>query len=70
MQLDLQSVVSVRLCEPIIDVKTLGIGLPRMGMNRSFLHIHPELFPALSRVQLQAITVSTFSIQLGEIPLQ
>ena len=30
-----------------------------------FYKIYPELFPASLRVQLQAIAVSTFSIQLG-----
>ena len=35
-----------------------------------FSKIYPELFPASPGAQLQEITVSTFSIQLGQIRLQ
>ena len=35
-----------------------------------FSKIYPELFPASPETQLQEITVSSFSIQLGEIRLQ
>ena len=48
----------------------LEIGLPRFRMTWSFSKIYPEMFPASPGAQLQEITVSTFSIQLGQTRLQ
>ena len=48
----------------------LEIGLPRLRMGHVFSEIHPELFPASPGARLQEITVSTFSVQLGQIRFQ
>ena len=69
IQLDLQSVEKVPL-------RTFAWALPRKCWKLVFLasawlgvfsKIYPELFPASSGAQLQEITVSTSSIQLGYI---
>ena len=43
---------------------------PQNESGSFFSKIYPELFPAPPRAQFQEITVSTFSIQLGQIRLQ
>ena len=63
MQLDLQSV------EKYLSVRS-QIGLPRLRMSRSFLQDVSRAASRFSEVQLQEITVRTFSIQLGQIRLQ
>ena len=45
-------------------------GLPRLRMSRSFIQDLPRAVFRFSRAQLQKITVSTFSIQLGQIRLK
>ena len=47
--------------------KMVFLASARVG---AFPKIYPELFPASPGAQLQKITVSTFSIQLGQIRLQ
>ena len=72
MQLDLQSVEKVPFSTFAwtFAPKMLEIGLPRFRMTWSFSKIYPEMFPASPGAQLQEITVSTFSIQLGQTRLQ
>ena len=71
MQLDLRSVekVPVRshdLC-PGKSWKLVFLASELFGV---FSKIYPELFPVSPGAPLQEITVSTFSIQLGQIRLQ
>ena len=74
MQLDLQSVEEV----PFQYVRTSfcpeNVGnwsaSPRNDLGFSPRSVQTELFPASPGAHLQEITVSTFSIQLGQIRLQ
>ena len=70
-QLDLQSGEKVPFSTfaRAFAPKKLELGLPRVRMTLSFSETYPELFPASPGTQLQEITVSTFSIQLGQIRL-
>ena len=68
MQLDLQKKYpSVRSHEllPRKCWESVFLASERVG---AFSKIYPELFPASPGAQLQEITVSTFSIQLGYNP--
>ena len=68
MQLDFHSVEKVPFSAFAwtFAPKMLEIGLPRLRVNRSFLQDLSRAVSRFSEAQLQEITVSTFSIQLGQ----
>ena len=70
MQLDFHPVEKVHFntFAQAFAPKMMEIGLPRLRMNAALSNIYPELFPASPGAQLQEISVSTSSIQLGYKP--